>query len=114
MLSGGQRARVSLARALLKSPSLLILTKPAAHSTPRRSGASKRISFSGKERATIAVAHRLSTIRNANEILSMVDGAIVERGLHDDLPPGRRLRQSMDHSNWRYGRFVITPLAVVA
>ncbi len=40
---------------------------------------------SGTDRATIAVAHRLSTSRNANEILAMVDGAIVERGTHDGL-----------------------------
>ena len=46
----------------------------------------KRTCFpSGSGRATIAVAHRLSTIRNANEILAMVDGAVVERGSHDEL-----------------------------
>ena len=39
----------------------------------------------GEFRTTIAVAHRLSTIRNADEILSMVDGAVVERGIHDVL-----------------------------
>jgi ATP-binding cassette subfamily B protein len=86
MLSGGQRARVSLARALLKAPSLLILDEASSAldaETERR--IQENLLSSGKERATIAVAHRLSTIRNANEILSMVDGAIVERGLHDDL-----------------------------
>jgi ATP-binding cassette subfamily B protein len=86
MLSGGQRARISLARALLKSPSLLILDEASSAldaETERR--IQENLLSSGKERATIAVAHRLSTIRNANEILSMVDGAIVERGLHDDL-----------------------------
>ena len=86
MLSGGQRARISLARALLKAPSLLILDEASSAldaETERR--IQENLLSSGKERATIAVAHRLSTIRNANEILSMVDGAIVERGLHDDL-----------------------------
>jgi ATP-binding cassette subfamily B protein len=85
-LSGGQRARISLARALLKNPSLLILDEASSAldaETERR--IQENLLSSGTERATIAVAHRLSTIRNANEILSMVDGAIVERGLHDDL-----------------------------
>ncbi len=86
MLSGGQRARISLARAILKAPSLLILDEASSAldaETERR--IQENLLSSGKNRATIAVAHRLSTIRNANEILSMVDGAIVERGMHDDL-----------------------------
>jgi ATP-binding cassette subfamily B protein len=85
-LSGGQRARISLARALLKEPSLLILDEASSAldaETERR--IQENLLSSGTERATIAVAHRLSTIRNANEILSMVDGAVVERGVHDDL-----------------------------
>ena len=85
-LSGGQRARVSLARALLKRPSLLILDEASSAldaETERR--IQENLIASGNDRATIAVAHRLSTIRNADEIISMVDGAIVERGKHDDM-----------------------------
>lgn len=89
MLSGGQRARISLARALLKDPDLLILDEASA---ALDSETEKRIQESlfgnsngGNKRITIAVAHRLATIRNADEIVAMVDGAIVERGSHSDL-----------------------------
>ncbi len=48
----------------------------------------------GGSRTTIAVAHRLSTIRNADEILSMVDGAVVERGKHEELLDGKSVYAS--------------------
>ena len=85
-LSGGQRARVSLARALLKNPSLLVLDEASsALDAETEKRIQENLLASGDERTTIAVAHRLSTIRNADEIISMVDGAIVERGTHDVL-----------------------------
>ena len=89
MLSGGQRARISLARALLNDPDLLILDEASAAldaETEKRIQASLfGGSNGGKKRITIAVAHRLATIRNADEIIAMVDGAIVERGTHKEL-----------------------------
>ena len=86
MLSGGQRARVSLARALLKNPSLLVLDEASsALDAETEKRIQENLIASGGERTTIAVAHRLSTIRNAEEIISMVDGAIVERGSHESL-----------------------------
>ena len=86
MLSGGQRARVSLARALLKKPSLLVLDEASsALDAETEKRIQENLLASGSERTTIAVAHRLSTIRNADEIISMVDGGILERGGHDEL-----------------------------
>ena len=86
MLSGGQRARVSLARALLKNPSLLVLDEASsALDAETEKRIQENLLASGSERTTIAVAHRLSTIRNADEIISMVDGRILERGGHDEL-----------------------------
>ncbi len=86
MLSGGQRARVSLARALLKNPSLLVLDEASsALDAETEKRIQENLLASGGERTTIAVAHRLSTIRNAEEIISMVDGGIVERGRHEEL-----------------------------
>ena len=86
MLSGGQRARISLARAMLKKPSLLILDEASsALDAETERQIQSNLLGTGGVRTTIAVAHRLSTIRNADEILSMVDGAVVERGTHDIL-----------------------------
>ena len=85
-LSGGQRARVSLARALLKNPSLLVLDEASsALDAETEKRIQENLIASGGSRTTIAVAHRLSTIRSAEEIISMVDGAIVERGTHEAL-----------------------------
>ena len=86
-LSGGQRARISLARALLKQPDVLILDEASAALDAETEKRIQQSLFDGNggNRLTIAVAHRLATIRNADEIISMVDGVIVERGTHDDL-----------------------------
>ncbi len=89
MLSGGQRARISLARALLNDPDLLILDEASAALDAETEKRIQQSLFGNtntvKQRITIAVAHRLATIRNADEIIAMVDGAIVERGTHNEL-----------------------------
>ena len=89
MLSGGQRARISLARALLKDPDLLILDEASAALDAETEKRIQKSLFGSsdevRKRITIAVAHRLATIRNADEIVAIVDGAIVERGTHREL-----------------------------
>lgn len=85
-LSGGQRQRISLARAVLRDPAILILDEAtSAVDTRTEELIQQNLHAYRKGRMTVAVAHRLSTIRHADEILVMVDGCIVERGPHEAL-----------------------------
>ena len=85
-LSGGQRQRVSIARAILKNPPILILDEAtSALDTESEKLVQESLERLMKDRTTIVVAHRLSTIRNADLICVMHEGEIVEQGKHDEL-----------------------------
>ena len=85
-LSGGQRQRVSIARAILKNPPILILDEAtSALDTESERLVQDALYKLMKTRTTIAVAHRLSTIKNSDEICVMHEGKIVERGTHEEL-----------------------------
>lgn len=85
-LSGGQRQRVSIARAILKNPPILILDEAtSALDTESERLVQDALYKLMKTRTTIAVAHRLSTIKNSDEICVMHEGQIVERGTHEAL-----------------------------
>ena len=85
-LSGGQKQRISIARAFLKDPSVLVLDEAtSALDNMTEMQVQTSLSELSKGRTTLVVAHRLSTVKNADEILVVVDGKITERGTHDEL-----------------------------
>jgi len=85
-LSGGQKQRLSIARVFLKDPAILILDEAtSALDNTTEVLIQQALDELCKGRTTLVVAHRLSTIRNADEIAVVLDGKITERGTHDEL-----------------------------
>ena len=85
-LSGGEKQRLAIARLLLKSPSVVILDEATAHlDSENESLVHAALESALKGRTSIVIAHRLSTVRNADQILVLEKGSIVERGRHEEL-----------------------------
>ncbi len=85
-LSGGQRQRISIARAILKNPPILILDEAtSALDTESEKLVQEALEKLMQDRTSLVVAHRLSTIRNADLICVLQDGQIIEQGTHDEL-----------------------------
>ena len=85
-LSGGQRQRIAIARAFLKDAPILVLDEAtSALDSETEVAIQKSFDELADGRTTIAIAHRLSTLRNMNKIVVMKDGHIIEQGSHNSL-----------------------------
>ncbi|MBN9234235.1 MULTISPECIES: ABCB family ABC transporter ATP-binding protein/permease [Phyllobacteriaceae] len=95
-LSGGEKQRVAIARTILKAPPILILDEAtSALDSHTEQEIQAALDLVSKDRTTIVIAHRLSTVISADEIIVLKDGQIAERGTHADLLQQRGLYASM-------------------
>ena len=101
-LSGGQRQRVAIARAFLKDAPVLILDEATSHlDAVNEQAVRAALEELMADRTTIVIAHRLSTVRNADLIVALNEGRVIETGTHDELLAKAICMPSSWPTSWR-------------
>jgi ABC-type transport system involved in Fe-S cluster assembly fused permease/ATPase subunit len=100
-LSGGEKQRLAIARCLVKNPPIVVLDEAtSALDSQTEQKLQHALDFLSTSRTVLAIAHRLSTVRNSKEILVMDEGKVVERGTHDELLTRGQKYSSMWNHQW--------------
>ena len=101
-LSGGEKQRVALARLLLKAPSIVVLDEATAHlDSESEAAVQQALTLALRGRTSLVIAHRLSTVRDADQILVIEAGQVVERGTHEDLLAADGLYAELYHTQFK-------------
>ncbi|WP_246210060.1 ABC transporter ATP-binding protein [Nocardioides piscis] len=101
-LSGGERQRIAIARLLLKAPSIVVLDEATAHLDSESEAAVQRaLDAALASRTSLVIAHRLSTVRNADLILVLEEGRVVQRGTHTELLAQGGLYRTLHDTQFR-------------
>jgi len=101
-LSGGEKQRVALARLLLKAPSIVVLDEATAHlDSESEAAVQQALTLALQGRTSLVIAHRLSTVLNADQILVIEAGQVIERGTHEDLLAADGLYAELYHTQFK-------------